>query len=200
MPNNVKAFERMTPQQQAEHLVYVHGRDAAYYSTQKHGSDRAVVKAWMVETPAADEDESYAWPSSRLGVHDNDHEDEVMSHTHDDTLSVAVKDAVWIVLACLVTLLLTVSALVGVAKLLTRSQALPAPYCTLEYHLAEDGSWDGHGVTVDGLRIADHWRVADYHLEDTITADQSGQVGLNVVWTPGYKGTPCELVRTFTDS
>ena len=91
-------------------------------------------------------------------------------------------------------------AVVGAKALVRHADAPPVASCVLEYHLAEDGSWDGHGVTVDGLRIADHWRVADYHLEDTITADQYGTIGLNVVWTPGYKGTPCELVRTFTDS
>lgn len=93
--------------------------------------------------------------------------------------------------------LLVLGTLVGVLAFTEGRDAPPKHSCVLEFHLAEDGFWDGHGATVDGVRIADHWRVADYHLEDTITADQYGQIGLNVVWTPGYKGTPCTLVRMF---
>ena len=112
-----------------------------------------------------------------------------------DKSSRGVSGVLYAASAVVAALALTVVAAIDVTGAVSRSSGTPSPSCTLQYDIAEDGSWAGHDAIFNGVKIADQWRVADWRLEGTVTADQAGVIGLNVIWTPGYRGIPCELVR-----
>lgn len=98
VPTHVIPWDRMTPRQQAEHLVYVHGfdRDEFTWLAGELGitlTNAEVVEAWLTErfTDESCKDESYPHPEGRTDWHDGDHDggycDDVLAgrnrHDHD---------------------------------------------------------------------------------------------------------------------
>lgn len=93
-PARVIAWDAMTPRQQAQHLVYIHGFDVSYFSWSDEspfsGMDNSgIVDAFLTErfTDENAEGNSYPHPEGRDGWHAGDHDEDPLSggrpHTHD---------------------------------------------------------------------------------------------------------------------
>lgn len=84
---HVVPWDRMTPRQQAEHLVHAHGLDGDYFDLQGIVNTAAAVDAWLTFRPPIAPDESYAHPAGRTDWHDGDHDarEGYFPHEHDKT-------------------------------------------------------------------------------------------------------------------